>query len=113
MAGLLGRWLEKNGGPTWVADLVDAVNAELQVKLGGPHLQIGPSHFMRPKLDEEALQRIWTYNVYPFIEEQLWGQTSEIAKYTWKSVLERLRPEAVSLGGGDEAAVGDASTGDG
>lgn len=112
MAGLLGRWFERNGGPSWVADLVDAVNAELQEKLGGPHLQIGPSHFMRPNLDGVALERIWTYNVYPFIEEQLWGQVAEIAKYTWKSVLARLRPEP-STPSANEAAADEASQGGG
>lgn len=110
MAGLLGRWFERNGGPAWVADLVDAVNAELQEKLGGPHLQIGPSHFMRPDLDDVALERIWTYNIYPFIEEQLWGQSAELARYTWKNVLARLRPEQ-STPSGNEAVAGAASQG--
>lgn len=91
MSGLLERWLEREGLDTWIARLVDVVNSELIDKLGGPHLQIGPSHFMQKPLDDDALRRIWTYNIYPFIEEQLWGQPAEIERYTWDKVLARFR----------------------
>lgn len=78
MAGLLGRWLEREVEPGWVAELVEMVNADLMRDLGGPHLQIGPSHFMQHGLDEAALRRIWAYNVVPFIEDQLFGEPARI-----------------------------------
>src|SRR3546814_2519641 len=74
-----------------MSDLGDMVNAELVEELGGPHLQLGPSHFMRKDLDEEALERIWSYNIYPFIEDQLFGEPERIARYTFGDVLKRFR----------------------
>jgi 5-methylcytosine-specific restriction protein B len=93
MEGLLGRWLEQQGEPAWVAELVDMVNAELVDELGGPHLQLGPSHFMRKNLDEAALERIWVYNIYPFVEDQLFGEPERIARYKFSEVLKRFRSE--------------------
>ena len=42
IAGLLGRWLERQEGPDWVAPLVDAINDELRMVLEGSHLLLGP-----------------------------------------------------------------------
>ena len=91
MEGLLRRWLEANDGPVWVADLVDRVNEDLRRALRGPHLQIGHSYFMRPGLDgdETTLRRIWDYNVYPFIEDQLYGREHELAQFRWENVRAR------------------------
>lgn len=66
------------------------VNEELRERLGGPHLQIGPSHFMTPNLDEERLQRIWTYNIYPFIEEQLYGEWAVLETFRYAAVKKRF-----------------------
>jgi len=41
----------------------------LEQDLGGLHLQLGPSHFMKHALDQDALRRIWEYNIEPFIED--------------------------------------------
>lgn len=90
MAGLLRRFLEREGGPSWVADLLDTINEELESRLDGPHLQIGPSHFMRPNLDENQLQRIWTYNVFPYLEDQFFGEPEIIREYRWEVVLQRF-----------------------
>jgi 5-methylcytosine-specific restriction protein B len=90
MQGLLRRWLEAHEGPVWVADLVDRVNEDLRRALRGPHLQIGHSYFMRPGLDdEETLRRIWDYNVYPFIEDQLYGREHELVQFRWENVRSR------------------------
>lgn len=89
MEGLLQRWLGKHGGPVWVAGVVDRVNAELRQALRGPHLQIGHSHFMVEGLDDAAMQRIWTYSVYPFIEDQFYGREDLLRTFTWPAVLER------------------------
>jgi len=90
MAGLLGRWLDRHvPAMAWVARLVDEVNAELVAELGGPHLQIGPSHFMKPGLDEAMLRRVWKYNVYPYIEDQLFGEPAKSARFTLAQVRAR------------------------
>jgi 5-methylcytosine-specific restriction protein B len=94
MEGLLRRWLELHDGPVWVADLVDRVNEDLRRALRGPHLQIGHSYFMRPGLegDEGTMRRIWDYNVYPFIEDQLYGREHELAQFRWDNVRSRYGP---------------------
>ncbi len=100
MKDLLREWLRVHGGPSGVADLLDAVNLELGAHLGD-HLLVGPSHFMKTDLSLRALERIWTYNVYPLIEEHLWGEHAEIARWTWTEVRTRF---ATSLGRGGEDA---------
>jgi 5-methylcytosine-specific restriction enzyme B len=94
MEGLLGRWLNTHGEPDWVGELVAMVNDELAEALGGPHLQLGPSHFMKPGLDEEQLRRIWQYNVEPFIEDQFFGDPVQIEEFRFASVLTRYRATA-------------------
>jgi 5-methylcytosine-specific restriction protein B len=89
MKELLRRWLADGGGRAGVADFLDAVNNEL-LGLVGEHLLIGPSHFMKTDLSDRALGRIWTYNVFPLIEEQFWGNREEIARWRWASVRERF-----------------------
>lgn len=91
MKGLLGRWLNSRGGRIGVADFLDLVNKEL-LDILGEHLLIGPSHFMRTDLSERALERIWTYNVFPLIEEQLWGNRDEIDRWRWQAVRKRFHP---------------------
>lgn len=100
MKDLLREWLRVHGGPSGVAELLDAVNLELGAHLGD-HLLVGPSHFMKTDLSLRALERIWTYNVYPLIEEHLWGEHAEIARWTWTEVRTRF---ATSLGRGGEDA---------
>ncbi len=107
MAGLLERWLEREKEPAWVGEMLAMVNDELMRDLGGPHLQIGPSHFMRKGLDETVVRRTWEYSVFPTIEDQLFGEAARIEQYRFDAVLSRYRrratPDAVDddLGGGD------------
>lgn len=109
MAGLLDRWLEREEGPAWVGELVSQVNAELETELGGPHLQLGPSHFMKRDLDEETLRRIWEYDIEPFIEDQFFGDPSRIAFFRFPQVMARFRElagEAVADAPADESPQG-------
>lgn len=87
---LLGRWADANGlDQRWVR-LLDLVNEELRRDLGGPDLQIGPSHLMRRGLYAAGVERIWTYSILPAIEDQLFGRADAIARYRWPAVLARL-----------------------
>jgi len=89
MKNLLRRWLRSGGGRIGVADFLEAVNAEL-LGLVGEHLLIGPSHFMQTDLSDRALERIWTYNVFPLIEEQMWGNLEQIDRWRWEGVRQRF-----------------------
>lgn len=108
MAGLLERWLTANGQPGWVGELVAMVNDELVHELGGPHLQLGPSHFMKSGIDEGGLRRIWEYNIEPFMEDQFFGDAARIDFFRFGSVLPRYLSsvDATDLGtlGASEAA---------
>ena len=88
--GLLRRWTQRQAPEqAWVAELLNRVNGELQKDLGGDHLLIGPSHFMKPGLDEAGVRRIWTYNIEPLIEDQLFGQHEAIERFRFERVMER------------------------
>jgi 5-methylcytosine-specific restriction protein B len=94
---VLRSWLEKHRPEAaWVADLVDHVNEQLVDLLGGPHLQIGPSHFFDPALTPQRVRRTWEHSVQPFIEDQLWGRTDELARFRFE------RAVASSVGAGGE-----------
>ena len=87
--GLLDRWLEKHGEPPWVGELVAHVNAELDDELGGSHLCLGPSHFMKSGLDDKEVRRIWEYDIKPSIEDQFFGDRELIDKFQFDRVYER------------------------
>ena len=115
MKGLLERWLEREGQPAWVGELVAMVNGELAEAVG-EDLQLGFSHFMRkgyrpePSKDDEVLRRIWEYNIEPFVEDQLFGDRTRIERFRFESVVSRFRskaglgdsPEAREDGGGSD-----------
>jgi 5-methylcytosine-specific restriction enzyme B len=73
ISGLLSRWLPDDA--QWVAELVDKVNQDLREKMGGDHLLLGPSYFMRAQMDEATLRRIWTYQIEPLVDDLLFGMT--------------------------------------
>ncbi|MEJ8278195.1 McrB family protein [Pseudonocardia spirodelae] len=98
LEGLLQRWLKKHDEPAWVAGLVGMVNGELIDALGGPHLQIGPSHFMRRGLDETVVARIWRYNVEPFVEDQFFGDQARIDRFRWAEAWRRYQDWSGSQG---------------
>ena len=91
--GLLRRWLDAKGlgKMEWVADVLERANENLE----DHHAAIGPSYFMRPGLDEAAVERIWKHNVLPYIEEHLFGQRDRLSEFA----LDRLRGAGVP---GDE-----------
>ena len=83
--GLLRRWLERNAPDmAWVAGVIDRANGLLR---DDPHAAIGPSYFMRPGLDEDAVARIWEHSVMPYIEERLFGSGERLGEFR----LDRLR----------------------
>ncbi|MFN3219817.1 MAG: DUF4357 domain-containing protein [Acidimicrobiales bacterium] len=94
MKGLLDRWLAAEHEPAWVGELVAHVNDELERELGGPHLLIGPSHFMKKGLDVDAMRRIWAYNIEPFIEDQFFGDRDKIKSFRFDEVYRRYRERA-------------------
>lgn len=92
---VLAKWLqEHNPDAAWVAGFVEDVNSRLVALLGGPHLQIGASHFFDKKLDRDKVARIWRYSVYPFIEDQLWGQSERLRDFEFERAHARYLKES-------------------
>jgi MoxR-like ATPase len=82
--GLLERWLTKHRPDmTWVAEVVARANTEL----GDRHGAIGPSHFMRPELDDSWMELIWKHSVLPYLSEQFFGEEEQLKRFE----LQRLR----------------------
>ena len=57
-----------------MADVVDRANSLLQ---DDRQAAIGPSYFLQQDLDEASVERIWEYNVLPYLEERLFGYESD------------------------------------
>ena len=90
--GLLERWLEDREESSWVGTMVAGVNKELTEALGGPHLQLGASHFMKPGIGDDksgVLEMVWKYTIEPFIEEQLFDRPEEVRRLRFDEVRER------------------------
>ncbi len=68
----------------WVSSAVRRANALLD-----PSAAIGPSHFMRPDLDEGLVQRAWEHSVLPTLEDHFYGQEHRLAEFD----LDQLRAE--------------------
>ena len=76
--GLLRRWLRRHAGDMeWVANVVDKSNDIL----GDRNAAIGPSHFMKKDLTEDAVGRIWRHSVLPHVEERLQGERERLGEF--------------------------------
>ena len=106
---LLRKWTQEHApDQAWVVTLVSAVNRELETELGGDHLQLGPSHFMKTDLNAGGFKRVWKYNIEPFIEDQLFGKPDKIKQFRLDAVLKRHGPEHF-----EESTTGPSSGGEG
>ena len=118
--GLLRRWLDANelGHMNWVADIVDGAND----KLNDHHAAVGPSYFMRkdldgkPSLNTADVERIWKHNVFPYIEERLFGESDRLREFA----LDKLRNadddgsnEELEDGEDDNSSISRGDQGDG
>jgi 5-methylcytosine-specific restriction protein B len=73
IAGLLERFLQTNGKPSLRADLLNALNNEIEDT--NRDLMIGPSYFMKPHAEtDDGLEEIWKYELLPLLEEQYFGR---------------------------------------
>lgn len=86
LQGLLREWLLRHRpAMAHVADVFERLNGRLRERLG-PHLQLGPSYFMRRDLSESVLERIWRADVLPFLEDQLVGREGELEQFSLDSL---------------------------
>ncbi len=89
IANVLPSWLSQHKPELqWVANMVDRVNAQLP----DPNLGIGPSHFLRPDLDERWLQLIWDHSVLPYLEEQFMGEVDRLRDFELAQLKQSVAP---------------------
>ncbi|MDE2885221.1 MAG: AAA family ATPase [Chloroflexota bacterium] len=119
--GLLRRWLDANGlsHMKWVADVVDRANEKLaDGRPEGRHASIGPSYFMRkdkednPSLDPADAERIWKYDVRPYIEERLYGQHGRLGEFDFDALRRGPAPSDGAVENEEQQGHGEATDDD-
>lgn len=89
VAGVLRRQLEAAGKDTEPADLLDALNAEIDE--ADRDLRIGPSYLMKDEaLEPGGLENIWRFDLLPLLEEHYYGRLTR-AEVRERFGLEALR----------------------
>lgn len=75
ISGMLERFLETTGQPSLRAELLNALNSEIEAT--NRDLMIGPSYFMKAHAEtDQGLAEIWKYELLPLLEEQYFGRMS-------------------------------------
>lgn len=92
ISGVLAAWLDNNQEPAWVADLVNEVNSMLRKELGGDHLLLGPSYFMKEGLDRDRLAEIWKYQIEPLIDDLFFGD-EKAKQFRFDRIWEKHGPD--------------------
>lgn len=88
-AGLLARWLKREGRKEEPARLLDALNA----RIDDADFAIGPSYLMKPGVYRDGgLERTWRTKILPLLEEHHFGEGLDVtARYGLDSLRERQR----------------------
>ncbi len=82
---LFDRWLSDNPSPVpYLSALYRRLATEA---IDDPDFAIGPSHFMRPGLDEAGLGRIWRRSIMPYLEEYYVDQPARAQLWAWEGEM--------------------------
>lgn len=92
---VLRNWVEREHQLATLPDIVDKVNNQLRKALGGDHLLLGPSYFMKVGIDEAELRRIWEFQIEPLIEDLFFGEPERIKPFRFDQVWRELGQPAV------------------
>ncbi|MFD8415638.1 AAA family ATPase [Streptomyces sp. NPDC059650] len=86
-AGLLARWLKREGRDPEPARLLDALNA----LINDADFAIGPSYLMKPGVYRKGgLERTWRTKILPLLEEHHYGEGLDVAaRYGLDSLREQ------------------------
>ncbi len=102
---VLRRWVDANEQLETLPDMLDKINNKLRHDLSGDHLLLGPSYFMKKGLNEQALRRIWEYQIEPLIEDVFFGETERIASYRFDVVWAEFGATAEGTAAADVEAT--------
>ncbi|MFJ5995455.1 DUF4357 domain-containing protein [Streptomyces sp. NPDC092370] len=88
-AGLLARWLKREGRDPEPARLLDALNT----RVGDADFAIGPSYLMKPGVYRDGgLERTWRTKILPLLEEHHYGEGLDVAARYGLDSLREQRP---------------------
>ena len=62
---------------------LEALNAELQSRMGDRHYQVGHSYLMKPLMDGAALRRVWKHQLLPLIEDYFYDRPSVAEEFAF------------------------------
>ncbi|MCY3689492.1 MAG: AAA family ATPase [Gammaproteobacteria bacterium] len=93
--GLLSRWMQArtSGKVEWLVDLVASANDKLK-NYGSA---IGPSYFMREHIDDEIIDSVWSHEVFPYINEQFFGDPEKAAGFQLDALKESTKDGSDAL----------------
>ncbi|WP_405730272.1 AAA family ATPase [Streptomyces sp. NBC_00028] len=88
-AGLLARWLKREGKDLEPARLLDALNA----RIDEADFAIGPSYLMKPGVYRDGgLERTWRTKILPLLKEHHYGEGLDVAARYGLDALREQRP---------------------
>jgi 5-methylcytosine-specific restriction enzyme B len=88
-AGLLARWLKREGRDLEPARLLDALNA----RMDDADFAIGPSYLMKPGVYRDGgLERTWRTKILPLLEEHHYGEGLDVAARYGLDALREQHP---------------------
>ncbi|MFE9940083.1 DUF4357 domain-containing protein [Streptomyces hirsutus] len=88
-AGLLARWLKREGRDLEPARLLDALNA----RMDDADFAIGPSYLMKPGAHRDGgLERTWRTKILPLLEEHHYGEGIDVAARYGLDALREQHP---------------------
>jgi 5-methylcytosine-specific restriction enzyme B len=88
-AGLLARWLKREGRDAEPAHLLDALNA----RVDDADFAIGPSYLMKSGVYRKGgLERTWRTKILPLLEEHHYGEGLDVAARYGLDALREQRP---------------------
>ncbi|MFE9974596.1 DUF4357 domain-containing protein [Streptomyces hirsutus] len=88
-AGLLARWLKREGRDLEPARLLDALNARIE----DADFAIGPSYLMKPGVYRDSgLERTWRTKILPLLEEYHYGEGIDVAARYGLDALREQHP---------------------
>lgn len=90
IANVLAKWVEAEGQLDVLPSFVDAVNNRLAHELGGRHLVLGPSYFMRRNIDEAMLREIWEYQIRPLVEDLFFGDAETQKRFDFDMIWQAI-----------------------
>jgi MoxR-like ATPase len=87
---VLRAYLLRHRREEWIADLLGALNSELERAGIERDRLVGHSHFMVDDIDEERLELIWEATIEPLLRELFFSEPEKLEAFS----LEQLRKQA-------------------